>query len=116
MSNSSNVTDTYCYGIGYPNYQAEWDMFGNLKLWIETPISFVTLFLLIVLVLISVFGKIDGTFRWCILNVAFMHILWPLFYKILFDLIMNRIMTKPLSKLAGYFANFTLGKIPKEIF
>jgi hypothetical protein len=76
----------YCNGVEYPNYCQESDLFEDLAIYVETPIDAVEIVFSSIIILISIFGQIDGTFKWCIMNIAIMHLFYPIFTRfIIYD-------------------------------
>lgn len=86
FNNQSNTTqsfDGYCEVKDFLDY--------TLQNWIEVPIVCLILFMLSAIIMLSIFGRIDGTFKWCIMNTSILHLTWPIFYKILMEFILIKI-------------------------
>src|SRR5690242_156756 len=81
-----------CNGIEYPYYCKDSDYFANLSTWFKIPINCIDIVLSTVIIFISIFGKIDGTFKWCIMNIAIFHLLYPLISRFL---VMEYLSTLP---------------------
>lgn len=81
----------YCQSIEYEYWAQDNDFFTGLSAWMELVVDGLDVLLSTMIILISIFGKIDGTFKWCILNIAIFHLGYPIFTRI--------IGTQALSKL-----------------
>ncbi|KAI1703586.1 hypothetical protein DdX_14823 [Ditylenchus destructor] len=70
-----------CKGIEYEYFCEDETFFESLNLWFEIPIDIIDVILSIMIILISIYGKINGTFKWCIMNIAILHLLYPIFSR-----------------------------------
>uniref|UniRef100_A0A914EPH4 Uncharacterized protein n=1 Tax=Acrobeloides nanus TaxID=290746 RepID=A0A914EPH4_9BILA len=70
--------DGVCRGHAYPGYFEDRELLNSIYNYTEVPVSLVGLILTSLIIIISIYGKIDGTFKWCVLNIAMLHLLWPL--------------------------------------
>ncbi|KAI1709615.1 hypothetical protein Ddc_13794 [Ditylenchus destructor] len=71
--------NTYCHGIEYPNFCVDSVLFDTLAAIIEIPIDILDLLLSATIIFISITGKINGTFKWCVMNIAIFHLFYPIF-------------------------------------
>lgn len=87
----------YCYGKAYQEFCADWAFFDTFNDYFDIPTAFIALILSVLIILISLFGKIDGTFKWCIMNIGILHTLWPIFFRIAADMILTQLFRQPRS-------------------
>lgn len=81
-----------CFNQTFPGFCEIRDLFEyELKNWTEVPLTFMAIVLSALIIIISIYGTIEGTFRWCLLNIAVLHLLWPIFNKILMDFILTNV-------------------------
>lgn len=105
--NSTQAFDGYCEFKDFLDHR--------LKDWIEVPLTCVVVILSAIIIFISIYGKIDGTFKWCVMNIAILHLLWPIFYRGLNGFVFLKIW--PLisrSQSMSNLLNATLGKGEKK--
>lgn len=81
-----------CNGTEYVGFCEDLYKFDMSKDYYETPLAFITMFLGLLIIYISIFGKIDGTYKYCVINASILHLLWPVFYKIVYNLIIPKIL------------------------
>ncbi|KAI1709614.1 hypothetical protein Ddc_13793 [Ditylenchus destructor] len=68
-----------CHGIEYPNYCADAELFNTLAAIIEIPIDILDVIFSAIIIFVSIAGKINGTFKWCVMNIAILHLFYPIF-------------------------------------
>ncbi|KAI1698479.1 hypothetical protein DdX_17877 [Ditylenchus destructor] len=68
-----------CYGIEYPYFCQDAELFTTLAAIIEIPVDILDLVLSATIIFISIKGKINGTFKWCVMNIAVFHLFYPIF-------------------------------------
>ncbi|KAI1707737.1 hypothetical protein DdX_12292 [Ditylenchus destructor] len=68
-----------CYGTEYPNYCADGALFSTLAAIVEIPIDVLDLLLSAIIIFVSIAGKINGSFKWCVMNIAILHMFYPIF-------------------------------------
>jgi hypothetical protein len=87
----NNFIPTYCFDrilnhpYVYQGFCHERELLQAIKGSFEIPLSAIALVLCLLIITISIFGNIDGTFKWCVMNIAILHTLWPLFYEFIFQ-------------------------------
>ncbi|KAI1697101.1 hypothetical protein DdX_18698 [Ditylenchus destructor] len=80
---SLQVPSYSCGGIEYSYYCEDQAFFQNLAAWVEIPIEIVDLILSCAIIFISIFGRMDGSFKWCILNISIFHFFHPIFVRLI---------------------------------
>lgn len=83
-----------CNGTEYVGFCKDLYNFDNYKDYFETPMAFIAMFLGILVILISIYGRIEGSYRYCVINAAILHLLWPIFNKIAGDMIVRHIIIR----------------------
>lgn len=78
-----NVTRT-CYGQAYAGFERDIVFFSAFYEPVNCTILLVASFLLVLLICVSIFGDFqNGEYRWFVLNIAALHLLWIVLYEIL---------------------------------
>ncbi|KAI1707736.1 hypothetical protein DdX_12291 [Ditylenchus destructor] len=68
-----------CRGIEYSYLCADAELFTTLAAIVEIPIDILDLVLSAIIIFVSVAGKINGSFKWCVMNIAILHLFYPIF-------------------------------------
>lgn len=84
----------YCQGVYYRDVCKHQDLFNELRIYIETPVDVLAFVLASVIIMVSIFGKIEGTFKYCVINIAILHLLWPIFTRFVAETILENIFSK----------------------
>ncbi|KAI1698478.1 hypothetical protein DdX_17876 [Ditylenchus destructor] len=72
-----------CYGLEYPYYCQDAELFTTLAAIIEIPVDILDLVLSATIIFVSIKGKINGTFKWCVMNIAVFHLFYPIFGRLI---------------------------------
>lgn len=73
-----------CLGVEYPYFCQDAKLASSLANPVEIGLDIADLILSCLIIYISIFGKINGTFKWCILNITIFHFFYPLFGRLIY--------------------------------
>ena len=75
LSEMATSPDAICRGHAYPGYLEDRELLNSIYNYTEVPVSLVRLILTSLIIITSIYGKIDGTFKWCVFNIPMLHLL-----------------------------------------